>query len=428
MAAVIILPILSWAGALCPQIIWTIQGCRVYILKLFLNFDFILYRRTMSPDPNREDGCPDFKTLAREHVADMLPYIPGKPIMEVREEFGLDRVVKLSSNECPFELPPGLGKVLATAACGGNRYPDAIARRLRAKVAARRRVGEENLIFGNGAEECIRLIAQIFLNHGDTAIIPTPIFDAYSTAVRLMGAKELRLPLRGHRIDLGAVLRACEAGEKVKMVWLCSPSNPTGDVLKKTELDAFLARLPGDVMVVLDEAYFEFVTDPEAAHTEDYLDSDPRVIGLRTFSKAYGLAGFRVGYIMAHPGVVGLVNNVKLPFNVNAPALVAAEYMLEESDFARNHVDLVVKERSFLQAELVKRGFEVPPTQGNFLFVKIPEKFKKNGVDIFKDLLPKGFIVRPGTAFGVPGYFRMSLGTREDHLAFLQEFDNILSL
>ncbi|WDP90504.1 MAG: histidinol-phosphate transaminase [Desulfobacter sp.] len=370
----------------------------------------------------------DFPSLAREHVAEMAPYIPGKPILEVREEFGLGRVVKLSSNECPFDLPPGLAKTLAGSVNAGNRYPDALCRRLRAKVAAKLNLGETNLIFGNGAEECIRLVAQIFLNHGDGAIIPTPIFDAYSVATRLMGAREICLPLKGCRIDLEAVLDACATHDRVKLVWLCSPSNPTGDLLKKAELDDFLARLPQNIMVVLDEAYAEFVTDPEAAHTEDYLGTDPRIIGLRTFSKAYGLAGFRVGYIVAQPGVIDLVNNVKLPFNVNFQALAAAEYMLDEQVFARNHVDLVVREREFMHQELVKRGMEVPPSQASFLFVKLPAALKKNGVDIFKALLPKGFIVRPGTAFGVPEYFRMSLGTREDNLAFLQEFDKLLSV
>ena len=369
----------------------------------------------------------DFTPHAREHVAEMLPYVPGKPILEVREEYGLNKVVKLSSNECPFELPAGLGDAVATVALGGNRYPDALCRRLRAKVAAKLNVGEDNLIFSNGAEEGIRLIAQIFLNHGDTAIIPTPIFDAYSVATRLMGARECCLPLKGHRIDLDAVLQACKTEDKVKLVWLCSPSNPTGDILKKKELDDFLAELPQDIMVVLDEAYAEFVTDPEAARTEDYLGSDPRVIGLRTFSKAYGLAGFRVGYIVAQPGVIDLVNNVKLPFNVNIQALAAAEFMLDEEAFAAAHVDLVVTERDFMQEELAKRGFDVPKSQGSFLFVKIPEKFRTSGVDLFKKLLPQGFIVRPGTAFGVPEYFRMSLGTREDNTAFLNAFDGAFS-
>ena len=370
----------------------------------------------------------DFSALAREHVAQMDPYIPGKPILEVREEFGLSKVVKLSSNECPFELPEGLGAVLAESATACNRYPDALCRRLRARVAEKIGVTEENLIFGNGAEECIRLVAQIFLNHGDTAVIPTPIFDAYSTATRLMGAGEIRLPLKDYRIDLDAVVEACRKGPSVKLVWLCSPSNPTGDLLRKKELDEFLDRLPRNVMVVLDEAYAEFVTDPECATTRDYLDTDPRVIGLRTFSKAYGLAGFRVGYIVAQPGVIDLVNNVKLPFNVNVQALAAAEYMLEQETFARDHVDLVVRERAFMRDELVKRGLDVPPSQASFLFVRLPQALKKNGTDVFKALLPKGFIVRPGTAFGVPAYFRMSLGTREDNLAFLQEFDTLLSV
>jgi len=378
--------------------------------------------------PEQKKQVLNFPGLAREYVADMIPYIPGKPIIEVQEEYGLGRVVKLSSNECPFDLPQGLGLALAESVVNGNRYPDALCRRLRAKVAAKLKVNENNLIFGNGAEECIRLIAQIFLNHGDAAIIPTPIFDAYSVATRLMGAKEICLPLKGCRIDLESVLGACKTNKNVKLIWLCSPSNPTGDLLKNQELDDFLARLPQNIIVVLDEAYAEFVTDPQAARTVDYLNSDPRVVGLRTFSKAYGLAGFRVGYIVAQPGVINLVNNVKLPFNVNFQALAAAEYMLDQAVFARDHVDLVVREREFMQAELVKRGMDVPPSQASFLFVKLPAGIKKNGVDIFKALLPKGFIIRPGTAFGVPEYFRMSLGTRKDNLAFLQEFDKLLSV
>ncbi|PIE61991.1 MAG: histidinol-phosphate transaminase [Desulfobacterales bacterium] len=368
----------------------------------------------------------DFKALARTHVADMAPYIPGKPILEVREEYGLGRVVKLSSNECPFDPPQGLEKALAASIQSGNRYPDALCRRLRAKVAAKLNIKATHLIFGNGAEECIRLVAQIFLDHEDAALIPTPIFDAYSTATQLMGAQEVCLPLKKNRIDLDAVIETCTKRDDVKLVWLCSPSNPTGDLLKKAELDSFLSRLPRNVIVVLDEAYAEFVTDPDAAHTENYLDSDPRVIGLRTFSKAYGLAGFRVGYIVAQPGVINLVNNVKLPFNVNCQALAAAEFMLDAQEFVQNHVDLVVTEREFMHQELVKRGLDVPPSQANFLFVRLPKELKKNGVDIFSALLPKGFIVRPGNAFGVPDYFRMSLGTREDNLAFLKEFDTLL--
>jgi len=368
----------------------------------------------------------NFEGLARENVPEMLPYIPGKPILEVQEEYGLGKVVKLSSNECPFDLPSGLGNAIAESVTGANRYPDALCRSLRTKLAKHLGVGENNLIFGNGAEECIRLIAQVFLNHGDTAVIPTPIFDAYNVATQLMGANQICLPLKNYRIDLDAILETCSKESRVKLVWLCSPSNPTGDVLAKKEMDRFLACLPENIIVVLDEAYAEFVTDKTAAHATSYLDEDPRVIGLRTFSKAYGLAGFRVGYIVAQPGVIDLVNNVKLPFNVNSQALVAAEYMLEEQEFAKKHVALVVKERKFMKEELGKRGFEVPESQGSFLFVKLPAGINKNGVDMFKMLLPKGFIVRPGTAFGVPEYFRMSLGSRQDNIKLIEEFDRIL--
>ena len=373
-----------------------------------------------------QKNMPDFTALARENVAQMPPYIPGKPILEVQQEYGLDKVVKLSSNECPFPLPPGLGQAVSNAITGCNRYPDAMCRHLRTRVAQKLGVDESSLIFSNGAEEGIRLIAQIFLNQGEKAVIPTPIFDAYSTATLLMGAVPVKLPLKKDRIDLDAILNACEQHRDVKLIWLCSPSNPTGDVIKKQEMDAFLARLPHTVMVVLDEAYREFITDAQAVKTEDYLGTDPRVVGLRTFSKAYGLAGLRVGYIVAHPQVIALVNNVKLPFNVNAAALAAAEYMLDEAAFAAKHVALAVSERKFMRRELYRRGLSVPESQGNFLFVKLPESAQLDGAALFHRLLPKGFVVRPGTAFGVPGYFRMSLGTREDNVTFLQEFDRAL--
>jgi len=375
----------------------------------------------------KEINCFDFAGLARENVFEMLPYVPGKSILEMKEEYNLNNVVELSSNECPLDLPSGLGKAVSQSITGNNRYPDALCKKLKAKVAKKLKVQEDNLIFGNGAEECIRLIAQTLLNHGDMAVIPTPIFEAYSIATRLMGAKELCVPLKDHHIDLELILQVCEQNSRVKLVWLCSPSNPTGDILKKHELDSFLARLPRNIMVVLDEAYAEFVTDKKAAHTACYLDKDPRVIGLRTFSKAYGLAGFRVGYIIAHPEIINLVNNVRLPFSVNSLALAAAEYMLDEETFVKKHVALVVQERKFMQAELAKRGLDVLESQANFLFVKLPPGLKKNGIDIFKMMMPKGFVVRPGSAFGVPEYFRMSLGSREDNLMFLQEFDRLLS-
>ncbi len=195
---------------------------------------------------------------------------------------------------------------------------------------------------------------------------------------------------------------------------------------EKPEVDAFLEQLPRRIMVVLDEAYREFVTDDRAVRTEDYLHTDPRVVGLRTFSKAYGLAGLRIGYIVANPQVIGLVNNVKLPFNVNSAAIAAALYMLGKPVFAKKHVALAVSERAFMREELCRRGLDVPESQANFVFVKLPDTVRLNGTALFQKLLPKGFVVRPGTAFGVPGYFRMSLGTRDDNLKFLEEFDRAM--
>lgn len=358
---------------------------------------------------------------ARQGITGLQPYIPGKPIVEVKEELGLDEVVKLASNECALPLPDSIVQNIIDEATDFGRYPDGHCRRLRRELSAWLDVDPNCLAFGNGAEECIRLVAQVFIDQGDVCILPDPIFDAYATATILCGGEVDRVPLKDYCIDLEAILE--RVSYKTKLVWLCSPANPTGPVIRKNEFDSFLSRLPERVVVVLDEAYREFVTSQESAHADHYLFKDDRVIGLRTFSKAFGMAGLRVGYVVAHPMIIELISKVKLPFNVNVPAQAAALALLREQEFVQNYIDLVVSERVQTGLDLETLGLKVLPSQANFLFIELPT----DGDRVFRELLKKGFIIRPGSVFGLPNFMRVSLGTRVQNQQFVTHLGRILS-
>jgi len=363
----------------------------------------------------------DPRRIARKGILELGAYVPGKATEEVKEAYGLEEVVKLASNECPLPLPDGLREVIEAEFVNLARYPDGHCRKLRRRVAAYLGVQEECLLFGNGAEECIRLIGQAFLNPSDAGLIPSPIFDAYETAIRMPGAKVVKVPIKDYQIDLEAMLSAVDRSTKI--VWLCSPANPTGKIISRDAFEGFLSLLPENILVVLDEAYREFVADKRAAHAQDYIERDARVIGLRTFSKAFGLAGLRVGYLVAHPSVIEIVSMVKLPFNVNRLAQAAALSMLEEEDFVQNHVEMIQSEREHLRRELEERGAFVVPSEANFLLVKLP----LDGDELFKRLLPLGFIIRPGSLWGLNQYIRLTVGTPEQNRRFLSHVDTLLA-
>jgi len=358
---------------------------------------------------------------ARHGINALKPYIPGKPIIEVQEELGLETVVKLASNECPLPPPDGLIAAIAQEAANLTRYPDGHCRLLKRRLAEYLDIDADCLIFDNGSESCIRLIAQTFINPGDDVIIPSPIFDAYKTAGILSGAHVIEVPLNQYRIDLNAM--AANLTANTKMVWLCSPANPTGPAIKRADFEKFLMHLPPDVIVVLDEAYREFVTDPNCAHAADFLFKDNRIIGLRTFSKAFALAGLRVGYVVAHPQVIALLTKVKLPFAVNSLAQAAAHYALDHIDIVNAHVQLIVAERRRVGRALAALGLLVVPSQASFLFAELPVDSGR----VFAHLLSKGFIIRPGSAFGMPRFMRLSLGAREQNQTLITLLDQYLS-
>lgn len=369
--------------------------------------------------------APTFDAIARARrgVMDMKAYIPGRHMREVREAHGLDKVTKLASNECPLPLPESVVQSLVARPEELSRYPDGHCAELRRALAKESGLPEDCFLFGNGAEECIRLIAQAFIDPTDTALMPDPIFDAYETATLMCGGSLLKAPLKDWVIDLDGLAELVD--ERTKIVWLCNPANPMGTIFGRQVFEAFLERLPDGVLVVLDGAYIEFVDEDKAedlATAERYLLDDPRVVGIRTFSKAYGLAGLRVGYIQAHPSVIEVVKQVKLPFNVSAPAQFAALAALGEQDFMRGHVAMIREQREFMAQALSERQMVVIPSQTNFLLAHTPIKARS----IFESLLPKGYIVRPAGILDSEFFLRVSIGTRQENLGLLDALDQVL--
>lgn len=363
----------------------------------------------------------DPNACARKGLLEINAYIPGKPIQDVKEEFGLSEVVKLASNECPLPLPENVIQALCAEFENISRYPDGNCRKLKGEIARKIGFPESCLLFGNGAEESVMLIGQAFLNSGENSLVPSPIYDAYETSIKIAGAGVVKVPLDNYRIDLNETLRL--VNERTKIIWLCSPVNPTGTLIKRDEFDHFLSELPDNIAVVLDEAYLEYVQAKDAAHAMDYLFKDDRVIGLRTFSKAYGLAGLRIGYIVAHPDVISMIATIKLPFNVNVLAQAAALAALNNDDFMHSHVKVITEERAFLAAALSDRNLEVVPSESNFLFVKTPMESSW----LFNELLPKGFIIRPGSIWDMPYHIRLTVGTHEQNERFLVALEQCLA-
>jgi histidinol-phosphate aminotransferase len=352
----------------------------------------------------------------RPAVQGLVPYEPGKPVEEVQRELGLARCVKLASNEGPFGPFPAALEALVRCAADLNRYPDGGAWRLRSALAERHGVGFDEIAVGAGADGLIDCLCQASLDPGAEMVCGWPSFASYPIDTAKQGAVAVKVPLRDHRYDLEAMLGAITP--KTALVFVCLPNNPTGTTNTRAELDAFLDRVPDHVLVVVDQAYFEYIDDPDYPDAiEEYYKAGRRVAVLRTFSKIFGLAGLRVGYMIAAPAVVTAVNKVKRAFDVSAVAQEAALASLDDADEIERRRVLNAASREQLTGILEAAG--LPPAQpavANFLFAE-------TGADarpLFEALLAQGVIVRPLHGFGAPAAIRVTCGTAEEN-AFLAE-------
>src|SRR5579859_2538523 len=346
----------------------------------------------------------------------VVPYEPGKPVEEVQRELGVERVVKLASNEGPYGPFPAALEALARAAAGLNRYPDGGAYRLRAALAERHGVAFEEVITGAGADGMIDAVSQVFLGPGDEIVCGWPSFVSYVIDARKLGATPRLVPLRDYRYDLEAMLAA--VGPHTKLAYLCLPNNPTGTMNTRAEVDAWFERVPEHVLTVVDQAYFEYIDDPGYVDAvEEHFKQGRNVVVLRTFSKIYGLAGLRVGYAVAPRAVVTEISKVRRAFDVSTPAQEAALASLADPDELRRRRELNAAGRAELERVLSVHALNpVAGAVANFVYVELGEDSRP-----FQErLLHEGAIVRPTHGFGGPEAIRVTIGT-PDELRFLDE-------
>jgi histidinol-phosphate aminotransferase len=350
----------------------------------------------------------DPKKIARNAVLGLPVYSPGRSPEEIARTYGISECIKMASNENPLGPSPLAVRAIAANLESINIYPDGDSCELRAALAEKLRVGQENILVSHGADEALDLIAFAFLEEGDEIVVADPTFTSYELAALTMGASIVRVPLRDYRHDLPAMLEAM--GPRTKAVFLCSPLNPTGTAIGAAEWEEFLAGYPGGALLVLDEAYVEYVDERERWESLAYLDGHPYLLVTRTFSKICGLAGLRVGYAVSSPAVRELLEKVKLPFNVNRLAQIAALAALADEEHIRASLENNERGKQRIYRLLEERGFDYVPTQANFILVR-------NGrhAGLFETLLRSGVIVRAGEPLGLPGHVRITIGDDEQN-------------
>ncbi len=362
--------------------------------------------------------------LTGQEISDIYKikaYQPGKPIEEVKREFGLKNVIKLASNENPLGPSPKAVEAIREYASKINFYPDGGSYYLKKALGEKLGVEEENIILGNGSDEIVSLITRIFLQKGDQAIMGDPSFLMYKIDAQLSRAKVASIPLKNFRLDLSEMSKAISS--KTKLIFISNPNNPTGTIITEDEVEHFLKDVPPRILTVFDEAYYEYVEDANYPQSIDLLDKNSNIIILRTFSKIYGLAGLRVGYGIGSPEVIDLLNKARPPFNVNSLAQVAALASLEDEDQVNQSKSLVREGKEFLYSNLRRLKVSFIPTQANFILIKIGKKAK----DVEGELLKKGIIVRGMGAYNLPHYIRVTIGTKPQNEEFIKNLQTILS-
>jgi histidinol-phosphate aminotransferase len=345
--------------------------------------------------------------LVNPHIRALQPYVPGKPIEEVERELGISGSVKLASNENPLGPSPKALAAVERAIAEVHRYPDGACFALRERLAARLGVDEDQLVFGCGGDEILELVVKTFLAPGDEVVMPWPSFAMYPIVTRGMGGEPVRVPLdaeMGH--DFEALLAAVT--DRTKIVFLCNPNNPTGTSYGAEAQASFVSRLPDDVVLFIDEAYYEFVRRSDFPDSIALLAERPATIVLRTFSKIYGLAGLRVGYGIGSPELVGYLERARHPFNVNRLAEAAALAALDDEEHAERTRRLNAAGIDMLTRELGAMGFRVWPSDANYVLVE-------TGPGYAEALLREGVIVRPMGGFGLDDHIRISIGLPEEN-------------
>jgi histidinol-phosphate aminotransferase len=355
-----------------------------------------------------------------EYILSIKPYKPGKPLEELEREYGIKDSIKLASNENPLGPSPKAISAIQAAMPGLHRYPDGSGYLLINKLADTLGVSPGQIILGNGSDDVIGMLARAYLRAGNEAVMTAPSFLMYEIFVRSAGATPVFVPLKSLAVDLDAMLSAISP--RTRMIFLNNPNNPTGTFITKVEFDAFLSRLPDNIVVVLDEAYIEFAQAPECVNGLELVQNSRPLAVLRTFSKIYGLAGIRIGYGVMPSEMASLLNRVRQPFNVNSLAQAAAIGALDDDEFLNKTKTLIQEELSFMQAYLKKIGVDFFPTQANFFLIDV----KGDADAVFNMMLREGVIVRSMVSYGYPQYIRVNAGLRKENIRFLIALEKVL--
>ena len=366
----------------------------------------------------------DFLSLANAGVQQLQPYQAGKPIDELAREIGfeVDDIVKLASNENPLGLSESVKSALKEMLSDLTRYPDANGFYLKEALAKKYRVDNNQITLGNGSNDLLELVARAFVTTEHEIMFSEHAFVVYPIVTQAIGAKAVVVAAVNYGHDLTTMLAAIT--DRTKLIFIANPNNPTGTFLAGNDLYAFLEKVPSNVLVVLDEAYFEYADIIARGNAVQWIAGFPNLIVSRTFSKAYGLAGLRVGYMISNPQVANILNRVRQPFNCNALALKAAEVILNDEDYLNEGVALNNCGMRDLVQFFDDYGFDYIPSMGNFITVDM----KQSGDTVYELLLKKGVIVRPVTGYGLPNHLRISIGTQAENQRFKDALINVLSL
>jgi histidinol-phosphate aminotransferase len=360
-----------------------------------------------------------------DYIRAIAPYQAGKPIAEVAREFGLDEaaIIKLASNENPFGMPESSKRAMMEAAADLGRYPDANGFELKAALSQRYDVPADWITLGNGSNDILEIAAHAFVQKGESVVFSQYSFAVYALATQGVGGRGIVTPAREYGHDLDAMASAIEPD--TRLVYIANPNNPTGTFVPAPQIEAFLARVPSNVAVVLDEAYNEYLSPQDQFESTQWVRQFPNLVVSRTFSKAYGLAGLRVGFAIAQPPVTDLMNRIRQPFNVNSLAQAAAIAALNDKAFlekgARNNAEGYRQ----LTAAFDEMGLEYVPSYGNFVLVRVGMD-DGAGARVNLALLRQGVIVRPVGAYGLPQWLRISIGLPGENATFIEALKKAL--
>ncbi len=361
------------------------------------------------------------KNLFRKELDMLKPYVPGKPIEEVKKEYGIDKIEKLASNENPLGPSPKAVEAIKKAAENINIYPDAYAMELKQEIAKKVNLTHENIVTGNGGEQVLRMIAGTFINPGDEALMADTTFGLYETSIVNMKGVAVKLPLKNYKHDLDGFIE--KINDKTKLIYICNPNNPVGNILTKEEIDNFVAKVPEDVVIVFDEAYYDYAKEnSDYPETLDILTKRENTVILRTFSKVAGIAGTRVGYAITSKEIGVQMGKVKDVFNVNVLAQAAALGALKDTEHIEKTVKLNYESLEMMEKYCEENDLEYIKSNANFMFMNVNTHSK----EVFEELMKQGVIIRPGYLWKWDNWIRVSTGTLEQTEIFINKLDGIL--